>query len=270
MVEITNKIPYYELKDNLCKDQGLFRYTPKDPEKTEKEELKTFEIACNMFASQIKYDLSRYKSNLNSPPSRQSTEKAVKQISNAFIGLYHSIWLYPNKGWALRYALESHVSWVQRLYEPPGPMKTGWKCGPGEWEGMIHLNRIVFLDGDKLFFCQEGTDHYATNKKKTTYENSYRYKGEPVNKPIKNVRTSPEPETPPPPRRSYSASVSSAYQILGVKPGCTLTEAKTAYYSLVQKYHPDRVSGLGEELQEVAERRTKELNKAYQQLKKEG
>jgi len=71
---------------------------------------------------------------------------------------------------------------------------------------------------------------------------------------------------PRPPVDEYTP-LESAYKILGVEPDCTFAEAKAAYQSLVQKYHPDRVSSLGEELQEIAERRTKEINEAYQQLK---
>ena len=71
----------------------------------------------------------------------------------------------------------------------------------------------------------------------------------------------------PPPLRDDPAPLDSACRTLGVEPDCTFAEAKAAYQSLIQKYHPDRVSSLGEELQEIAERRTKELNEAYQQLK---
>jgi DnaJ-class molecular chaperone len=37
-----------------------------------------------------------------------------------------------------------------------------------------------------------------------------------------------------------------------------------AYRSLAQMYHPDKVAGLAPEFHEVAERRMKEINAAYQ------
>lgn len=59
----------------------------------------------------------------------------------------------------------------------------------------------------------------------------------------------------------------SAHQVLGVAPGASPEEIRAAYQRLVQQYHPDRVSGLGPELVELAERRTKQINAAYATLK---
>ncbi|MBW2144864.1 MAG: DnaJ domain-containing protein, partial [Deltaproteobacteria bacterium] len=41
---------------------------------------------------------------------------------------------------------------------------------------------------------------------------------------------------------------------------------KKAYRRLAGKYHPDRVNHLGEEFKELAERRFKEIQDAYQDL----
>ena len=60
----------------------------------------------------------------------------------------------------------------------------------------------------------------------------------------------------------------SAYEILGVNPDATLPEIKEAYQTLIQKYHPDRVDDMGPELKEIADAKTKEINQAYQELKK--
>jgi DnaJ-class molecular chaperone with C-terminal Zn finger domain len=42
---------------------------------------------------------------------------------------------------------------------------------------------------------------------------------------------------------------------------------KTAYQNLVKQYHPDRMEGMGKELRELAEKRTKEINQAYVEFK---
>jgi DnaJ-domain-containing protein 1 len=60
----------------------------------------------------------------------------------------------------------------------------------------------------------------------------------------------------------------SAHEVLGVQQGATPEEIRAAYQKLVQQYHPDRVDDLGPELREVAERRTKEINAAYNELKR--
>ncbi len=58
------------------------------------------------------------------------------------------------------------------------------------------------------------------------------------------------------------------HDILGVPRGANRDEVHAAYQREIQRYHPDKVEDLGEELKEVAERRTKELNAAYEQLKR--
>ena len=42
----------------------------------------------------------------------------------------------------------------------------------------------------------------------------------------------------------------------------------SAYRKLVQQYHPDKVANLAPEFRELAERRMKEINAAYQRLKR--
>lgn len=58
------------------------------------------------------------------------------------------------------------------------------------------------------------------------------------------------------------------YEILGLEPGASAEEIKSAYRKLSMQYHPDKVAHLGEEFRRVAEEKMKELNEAYQYLKK--
>ena len=58
------------------------------------------------------------------------------------------------------------------------------------------------------------------------------------------------------------------YAILGLAPGADFTEIKAAYRKLSMKYHPDKVGHLGEEFKKVAEEKMKEINSAYEYLKK--
>ena len=82
---------------------------------------------------------------------------------------------------------------------------------------------------------------------------------------VKRQLQSSEPEGPAP---QNSAALEHAFSALGLQSDATAAEIKTAYQELVQQYHPDRVVDLGPELQEVADRKTKELNAAYALLKK--
>ncbi len=54
-----------------------------------------------------------------------------------------------------------------------------------------------------------------------------------------------------------------AFSVLGLKNNATNDEVKDSYRKKMKEYHPDRVSGLGEELQELAKKKTMEINQAY-------
>ncbi len=58
------------------------------------------------------------------------------------------------------------------------------------------------------------------------------------------------------------------YKILGVRRDASAEEIKKAYRQLANKFHPDKVLHLGEEFRELAEKRFKEIQKAYQELSK--
>jgi len=53
------------------------------------------------------------------------------------------------------------------------------------------------------------------------------------------------------------------YEILGVKPGASIEEIQTAYRAAAQQYHPDKVAHLGDELQELAQKKFVEIQEAY-------
>jgi len=56
------------------------------------------------------------------------------------------------------------------------------------------------------------------------------------------------------------------YSVLGVARGASRDEIARAYREQLKRYHPDRVADLGPELQEVAHRKTVELQRAYAEL----
>jgi DnaJ-class molecular chaperone len=55
------------------------------------------------------------------------------------------------------------------------------------------------------------------------------------------------------------------YEVLEVPATATPNEIKSAYRRQIQKYHPDKVSSLGAELQSVAHKKTQEITAAYHQ-----
>jgi DnaJ like chaperone protein len=59
-----------------------------------------------------------------------------------------------------------------------------------------------------------------------------------------------------------------SYAVLGLSPGADFAEVKAAYRKLSMKYHPDKVGHLGDEFKKVAEEKMKEINNAYEYLKR--
>jgi DnaJ like chaperone protein len=70
-------------------------------------------------------------------------------------------------------------------------------------------------------------------------------------------------------RAMFFKDVNSAYKILELSESATDEEVKKAYREMAIKYHPDKVSHLGEEVRKAAEEKIQEVNAAYEQVKKQ-
>jgi DnaJ-class molecular chaperone len=57
------------------------------------------------------------------------------------------------------------------------------------------------------------------------------------------------------------------YGILQINRNATKNEITSAYRKLVKIYHPDKVAGLAPEYREIAERKMKIINAAYEKVK---
>ena len=64
-------------------------------------------------------------------------------------------------------------------------------------------------------------------------------------------------------------TLSQSYAALGLKPDASAQEVKKAYRKLVSQYHPDKLmsQGLPDEIMEVAKKRVREINTAYDKIK---
>jgi len=56
-------------------------------------------------------------------------------------------------------------------------------------------------------------------------------------------------------------------ELFDLAPSFTFEDIKFSYVNLIKKYHPDRVSHLGDEFKRLAEEKTKQLNTAYNYFK---
>jgi len=60
-----------------------------------------------------------------------------------------------------------------------------------------------------------------------------------------------------------------AYKILEIEPTVSDDDVKKAYREMAKKYHPDKVSYLGEDFQQAAKEKFQKVNEAYEEIKKQ-
>jgi DnaJ like chaperone protein len=70
-------------------------------------------------------------------------------------------------------------------------------------------------------------------------------------------------------RNMFIPETDSAYKILEIEPSATNEEIKKAYRKMALKYHPYKVSHLGEDFRKTADDKFKKVNEAYEKIKKE-
>jgi DnaJ-domain-containing protein 1 len=87
--------------------------------------------------------------------------------------------------------------------------------------------------------------------------------------PPENYQPPPRAEPPPPPPQTETTlTLDAALSILGLTRRTTPEELKQAYRDRIREYHPDKVAHLGSELRQLAERKAKEINAAYEYVSK--
>ena len=66
----------------------------------------------------------------------------------------------------------------------------------------------------------------------------------------------------------FKLSRDNPYRAFGLTSDATDAEVDQAYRRLISQYHPDRLNGAAPELQRQAETKARELNAAYDRIKK--
>jgi len=74
------------------------------------------------------------------------------------------------------------------------------------------------------------------------------------------------PERPPPP---VAPAADDPYALLGVDPRASNDELEQAYRRRMSEYHPDRVASAAKEIRDMADLRAREINQAYDRIKRE-
>ncbi|MDX9812654.1 MAG: TerB family tellurite resistance protein [Bacteroidales bacterium] len=70
-------------------------------------------------------------------------------------------------------------------------------------------------------------------------------------------------------RNMFIPDTDSSYRILETEPSASDEEVKKAFRKMAMKYHPDKVSHLGEEVKKEAGEKFRKVHEAYENIKKE-
>jgi len=107
---------------------------------------------------------------------------------------------------------------------------------------------------------------YTLKKKKEAFQKYYQHQ-----KAYRSERTESENGKGPYTQANSggSSEVWDPYKVLDIERGASQQDIKQAYRNLAGKYHPDRVEHLGEEFKALANKRFKEIQRAYQEVKRE-
>ncbi len=70
-------------------------------------------------------------------------------------------------------------------------------------------------------------------------------------------------------RAMFVSQTDASYKILEIEPTSSDDDLKKAYRRMAMKYHPDKVSHLGEDFKKVAHEKFRKVQEAYDQIKKE-
>lgn len=76
-------------------------------------------------------------------------------------------------------------------------------------------------------------------------------------------------EPPAEPAHNAAAADAPWWIVLDLSPHASMTEIAARYRAKLKQYHPDRVNGLAPELVSLADMRTKDLNRAFEDAKRE-
>jgi DnaJ like chaperone protein len=102
---------------------------------------------------------------------------------------------------------------------------------------------------------------HMQKKKREAFQNYHQSKGKPHDTSNGNAYDHTESRT------GTDAGTWDPYSVLGIDRGASREDIKRAYRRLAGQYHPDKVTHLGDEFKELAEKRFKDIQKAYDELR---
>ncbi|MCM2283946.1 MAG: DnaJ domain-containing protein [Desulfobacula sp.] len=126
---------------------------------------------------------------------------------------------------------------------------------------------LGFLDDGLIavviyYLIRYGTLPAFLLKKQKPFQSAYDQESYGFEAKDRNSSTSEKKENP------EQSVPKSPYDILGIRPGASKEEITAAYKKAVKKYHPDKLSHLGEEFSSLANEKFLDIQRAYDVLMK--
>ncbi len=152
--------------------------------------------------------------------------------------------------------LISPVDIIPELFLP----YVGWIDDGFVLFAILHLIRY----GELPWFLFKKNAGRTQKRKKDPIKNAHNYNSYSGNAPFKGTGKTKKNDFDP---GNGSKINRSAHEILGVSTHATWKEIQVAYKEKIKKYHPDKVSHLGEEFSHLANEKFLEIQRAYGALK---
>lgn len=123
-----------------------------------------------------------------------------------------------------------------------------------------------YLEFQRKFKLMNGEQPKSEKKTEQKKEKKAEPKTEQKREQRSQQRTEQKKETP---KRPVEPQSQSPEEIFNLRPNESIskTDLKKRYFELLKQNHPDRVASMGQDFKKLAEKNTKEINKAYDKLK---
>lgn len=204
-----------------------------------------------------------------SPEGFTIIEQEHKELQNRCLS-----WAGCTKQEFLReYRIKKEIKLIRTINEHDDPAQVEselkWHCLQIGGNGLIKFfsdKHIEYHEEEYIAgYGSKGNPYYRTKRWTTAYFSGHAVAI--IAESRKSSFGSQKTEKPKNDKSSY-LSEDDCWRILGLSGNICKQDIKNAYRKTINEYHPDKVASLGTELRALAEKKAKEINEAYQFLKK--
>lgn len=204
-----------------------------------------------------------------SPEGFTIIEQEHKELQNRCLS-----WAGCTKQEFLReYRIKKEIKLIRTINKHGDPAQVEselkWHCLQIGGNGLIRFfsdKHIEYHEEEYIAgYGAKGNPYYRTKRWTTAYFSGYAVAV--IAESKKSSFGSQKTENPKNDKYSY-LSEDDCWRILGLSGNIDKQDIKNAYRKAINEYHPDKVASLGPELRALAEKKAKEINEAYQFLKK--